>query len=192
MMKKLCLIGLSLVLFITLGGCSKSDKHNSQIEQQSKQIQTLKHEKKELELLLENEKQKKTTSPLDEESKSSEENSYDEELESFFTSFIHAEFEQDNEALKKITTGKMYTILVDKAGKKDPSFSFSSTVKSITVYQVKQESDNEAKLVGKIDVETKVGDFAPNRYQQLVECSAIKDSSGVFQVDTQVLTNLAQ
>lgn len=192
MMKKLYLIGLSLILFITLSGCSKSDKSTSQIEQQSKQIQTLKHEKKELELLLENEKQKKTSSPIDEESKSGEENRNDEELENLFTSFIHAEFEQDNEALKKITTGKMYTIFVDKAGKKDSSFSFSSTVKSITVYQVKQENDNEAKLVGKIDVETRVVDFAPNRYQQLVECSAIKDSSGVFQVDTQVLTNLAQ
>ncbi|EGO8197144.1 hypothetical protein E5K21_002329 [Enterococcus faecalis] len=191
-MKRICLIGLSLILFITLSGCSMGDKHTSQIEQQSKQIQTLKHEKKELELLLENEKQKKATSPIDEESKSSEENNYDEELESLFTSFIHAEFEQNNEALKKITTGKMYTILVDRAGKKDPSISFSSTVKSITVYQVKQESDNEAKLVGKIDVETKVGDYAPNRYQQLVECSAIKDSSGAFQIDSQTLTNLAQ
>lgn len=191
-MKRICLIGLSLILFVTFSGCSMGDKHTSQIEQQSKQIQTLKHEKKELELLLENEKQKKATSPIDEESKSSEENNYDEELESLFTSFIHAEFEQNNEALKKITTGEMYTILVDRAGKKDPSISFSSTVKSITVYQVKQESDNEAKLVGKIDVETKVGDYAPNRYQQLVECSAIKDSSGAFQIDSQTLTNLAQ
>jgi hypothetical protein len=81
-------------------------------------------------------------------------------------------------------------LLVDKAGERETNVSYGSTIKSITLYQAEQLNEDEAVLAGKIEVETKVGDFAPNKYQQLVECEAVKDSEGVFQVDSQTLTNL--
>lgn len=189
-MKKTGLLIVGVTVLLALGGCSEN-KEQATIQKQEKQIETLTHEKKELELLLENEKQKApvSSSPTVE---TTVEESDTEELTSLFDSFIRAQFEQDDEALKPLTTAKLYTILVDKAGERETSVSFKSTVKSITLYQAESLNDTEAVLVGKIEVETKVGDFAPSRYQQLVECTAMKDSEGVFQVDTQTLTNLAQ
>lgn len=187
-MKKARLLIVSVVLLLALVGCSEN-KEETIVQKQEKQIEALTHEKKELELLLENEKQK--TPDFSTTTESSIEESNEEELSSLFNSFIHAQFEQDDEALKPLTTAKLYTILVDKAGERETSVSFKSTVKSVEVYQAESLNDTEVKLVGKIEIETKVGDFAPSRYQQLVECTAVKNSEGVFQVDTQILTNLA-
>lgn len=181
----LFVVGITLIFFFS--GCSQ-DKEHAAIQKQEKQIETLTQQKKELELLLENEKQKESVvsspvEPLIEESDK-------QELTSLFDSFIHAQFERDNEALKSLTTANFYTILVDKAGERETSVLFKSTVKSITLYQAESFNNTEAMLVGKIEIETQVGDFAPSRYQQLVECTAIKNSEGAFQIDTQILTNL--
>lgn len=82
-------------------------------------------------------------------------------------------------------------MLVDKAGEYETNVSFKSTVKSITLYQAESKSDSEAVIVGKIEIETKVGDFSPSRYQQLVECTAVKDPEGKFQIDNEELTNIS-
>lgn len=91
-----------------------------------------------------------------------------------FNSFTYAQFEHDKESLKQLTTAELYTILVDKAGEYVSSIPFKSTVKSIKVYQAEQISDTETVIVEKIEVEMKVGDFAPNRYDQLGVCEAMK------------------
>ncbi|EPI01478.1 hypothetical protein D920_00514 [Enterococcus faecalis 13-SD-W-01] len=190
-MKKIALLIVSVALVLVLSGCTQN-KAQTQIEKQEKQIEQLRHEKRELTLLLENEKQKTNVLPVVEESNTNEELTPKEELESLFTSFIHAQFEQNSEALKPLTTAKLYTILVDKAGEYETSIAFQSTVKSIILYQAESLNDTEATLVGKIEIETKVGDFEPNRYEQLVECTALKNTDDKFQVDSQQLTNLSK
>uniref|UniRef100_UPI00359C4BD1 hypothetical protein n=1 Tax=Enterococcus faecalis TaxID=1351 RepID=UPI00359C4BD1 len=189
MMKKIIL--LSLVSLVALSGCSNSTKEEATIKKQERQIETLKHEKKELEMLLKNEKEKKiqTVTSTEEEAVSPEiENKV---FENLFHFFIKAEFARDEGELKELTTAKLYTILVDKAGEKDSSFKVTNTVKSSKLYQVEQVNDNEVNIVGRIQIETKVGENAPNCYEQLVECVALKDSSGNYQIDSQTLTNLA-
>ncbi|EJG4482752.1 hypothetical protein PSN82_001201 [Enterococcus faecalis] len=188
MMKKIIL--LSLVSFVALSGCANSTKEEATIKKQERQIETLKHEKKELEMLLKNEKEKKIEPAISTEETVSPE-AENEIFENLFHSFIKAEFARDEGKLKELTTAKLYTILVDKAGEKDSSFKVTNTVKSSKLYQVEQVNDNEVNIVGRIQIETKVGDYAPNRYEQLVECVALKDSSGNYQIDSQTLTNLA-
>lgn len=188
MMKKIIL--LSLVSLVALSGCANSTKEEATIKKQERQIETLKHEKKELEMLLKNEKEKKIEPATSTEETISSE-AENEVFENLFHSFIKAEFARDEGKLKELTTAKLYTILVDKAGEKDSSFKVTNTVKSSKLYQVEQVNDNEVNIVGRIQIETKVGDYAPNRYEQLVECVALKDSSGNYQIDSQTLTNLA-
>ncbi|OJG75020.1 hypothetical protein RV12_GL002065 [Enterococcus quebecensis] len=53
------------------------------------------------------------------------------------------------------------------------------------MYQAELLNGIEGILVGKIE------DFAASHYQQLVECKVVRNSEGVFQVDSQTLTNLA-
>lgn len=188
MMNKISLLSVVFTLLIIVGGCSERNAQET-IKRQGEKIERLTHEKKELELLLENEKQKSSvsTSPITEIEISEAEN---EELTKLFESFIHAQFEREREVLKQVTTADLYTVLVDKAGEYDTSVSFKSMVKSITLYQAEVLNDTDAKIVGKIEIETTVGDFAPHRYQQLVECTALKNTEGIFQIDSQILTNL--
>lgn len=186
-MRKVSVLSVVFTLLIIIAGCSDRDNQET-INRQDKQIERLTHEKKELELLLENEQQKTsaTTSQVTEIENLEMDNG---ELVELFETFIHAQFEREQEALKEVTTANLYTVLVDKAGEYDTSVSFKSVVKSITLYQAEVLNDTDAKIVGKIEIETIVGDFAPHRYQQLVECTALKSTEGIFQIDTQILTN---
>lgn len=187
-MRKVSVLSVVFTLLIIIAGCSDRDNQET-INRQDKQIEQLIHEKKELELLLENEQQKipPITSPVTKMENSETDN---EELLDLFETFIHAQFEREHEALKQVTTANLYTVLVDKAGEYDTSVSFKSVVKSITLYQAEVLNETDAKIVGKIEIETIVGDFAPHRYQQLVECTALKSTEGIFQIDTQILANL--
>lgn len=187
-MRKVSVLSVVFTLLIIIAGCSDRDKQET-ISRQDKQIEQLNHEKKELELLLENERQKvpATIIPVAEMETSEVDNG---ELLELFETFIHAQFEREHEVLKQVTTANLYTVLVDKAGEYDTSIAFKSIVKSITLYQTEVLNDTDAKMVGKIEIETTVGDFAPHRYQQLVECTVLKSTEGIFQVDTQILSNL--
>ncbi len=187
-MRKVRVLSVVFTLLIIVSGCSDKNRQET-INRQEKQIERLTHEKKELELLLENEKQKvsATTSQVNEIEYLEMDNG---ELVELFETFIYAQFEREYEVLKQVTTANLYTVLVDKAGEYDTSVSFKSVVKSITLYQAEVLNDADAKMVGKIEIETTVGDFAPHRYQQLVECTALKSTEGIFQIDTQILTNL--
>ncbi|EAE0901571.1 hypothetical protein Y136_03275 [Listeria monocytogenes] len=190
MMKKLQGVFWVSLALLLLAGCTKPDVSQENMVQE-KRIDQLTHEKKELELLLENEKQKHSVQPA-ELSESNLEEEAQEELATLFDTFLHAQFEQNQETLKHVTSARLYTQLVDQAGAYDSTVSFESKVISIELYQVKMRQESEAKIIGKIEVQTTVGDFAPNRYEQLVECTVIKNSAGIYQVDTEVLTNLAQ
>ncbi|WP_086348643.1 hypothetical protein [Candidatus Enterococcus clewellii] len=181
-------IFLSAAALLLLSACaSESNDQQKTIEEQQQQIETLTYEKNQLESVLQ--ARKETSSAQT--STSSDPEMESEDLEGLFQDFIHAEFEQDNEALSELTTAPLYTILTDKAGEAETDVSFQSKVKSIEIYKAEQ-TDDTAILIGKIEIETRVGEFAPNSYEQLIECTAERNTSGVFQIDTQVLTNLAQ
>lgn len=187
-MKKRVFLLTATVLLI-LSGCSQKNENQQEVvEKQAKQIEALTYEKNQLEQLIRT--QNKNTSVDSSSSDELEEDGQD-ALTGLFQDFIHAEFEQDKEKLSELTTAPFYTVLTDNAGEAETDVLFQSTVTSIDVYKVEQVDDS-AYFVGKIIVETKVGDYAPNSYEQLIECTAQKNSENVFQVDSQQLTTLAQ
>lgn len=188
MMRMLRVSLLLCVGVVLLSGCA-SDELQGTIDSQKKEIQTLQQEKQELNYLLQNERQKATSSHASTPSsnKLEEEN---ETLSLLFNSFVSAQFEQDQEQLKTITSASFYTILVDQAGAYDSEISFQSKVKGIELYQIKILEEDFVRFVGKITIETQVSDFPANEYTQLIECYAKKNSKGVFEMDDQVLMTI--
>lgn len=188
-MKKRTLLLTASILFFLSGCASKNEDQQDLVEEQAKQIEALTNEKKQLELLLQNQKEK--TPVVDYPSSDELDQEEQDDLSELFQDFIHAQFEQDKEQLSELTTAPFYTILTDNAGEAETDVLFQNTVTSIDVYKVEQV-DESAYFVGKITVETKVDDFSPNSYEQLIECTAERNSEGVFQVDSQQLTTLSQ
>lgn len=180
------LLSLGIVL---LSGCT-SDELQATIDSQKEEIQMLQREKQELSYLLQNERQKAATSHTST-SPAYKEEVDNETLTLLFKTFVTAQFEQDQEQLKTSTSASFYTILVDQAGAYDSEISFQSNVKEIDLYQIKKVDEDLVRFVGKITVETKVGDFPANKYTQLIECHAKKNSAGLFEIDDQVLMTIS-
>lgn len=187
MKKRIVFISATALLLLSACSSNKGDQQKT-IEDQQQQIETLTHEKKQLESLLQT---KKETPAVQSSASSSDPETEADDLEGLFKDFIYAEFEQDNETLSELTTATLYTMLTDNAGQAETDILFQSKVKSIDIYKAEQ-TDDAALLVAKIEIETKVGEFAPSSYEQLIECTAERNTNGVFQIATQALTNLAQ
>ena len=112
----------------------------------------------------------------------------EDDLLRLFTNFLHAEVELDEERLSELTTTEIYEMLTDIAGKADSEVVVERSIRNIDVFQARLISDNEARFVARVGIETTVGDSYPVVNNQLVELTAIREE-GIFRISNQTRTD---